>query len=91
MVVDYDGRVLAQADPGPGERVVVAPINIAQLRHERARREGHDMRAHLRTSAHGYLQRDYLPAADAGEITIESLKSRIRKGKEAVNRQQKDR
>src|SRR5213079_1356943 len=26
MVVDYDGRILAQADPGPGEKVVVAPI-----------------------------------------------------------------
>ncbi|OLC44760.1 MAG: hypothetical protein AUH43_17880 [Acidobacteria bacterium 13_1_40CM_65_14] len=24
MIVDYDGRILAQADPGPGEKVVVA-------------------------------------------------------------------
>ena len=23
MVVDYDGRILAQADPGPGEKIVV--------------------------------------------------------------------
>ena len=25
MVVDYDGRILAQADPGPGEKIVVGP------------------------------------------------------------------
>src|SRR5262249_59538071 len=24
MLVDYDGRILAQADPGPGEKIVVA-------------------------------------------------------------------
>ncbi len=91
MVVDYDGRVLAQADAGPGERVVVAPINIDQLRHERARREGHDMRGHLRTSAHDYLKHDYLPPAGDDKITIDSLKARIREGKNTVTRRQKDR
>ncbi|MEJ7617278.1 MAG: nitrilase-related carbon-nitrogen hydrolase [Pyrinomonadaceae bacterium] len=35
QVVDYDGRLLAQATPGPGERIVVAPIDISALRHER--------------------------------------------------------
>ena len=25
MIVDYDGRILAQADPGPGEKIVVGP------------------------------------------------------------------
>ena len=34
MVVDYDGRILAQADPGPGEKIVVAPIDIDALRRE---------------------------------------------------------
>src|SRR5262249_22773403 len=29
MVVDYDGRILAQADPGPGEKIVVGPIDLA--------------------------------------------------------------
>ena len=49
MIVDYDGRLLAQADPGPGEKIVVAPIDIGGLRHARQRRRGHDLRSHLRT------------------------------------------
>jgi predicted amidohydrolase len=67
MVVDYDGRVLAQADPGPGEKVVVAPIDIAALRRERERRIGHDMRAHLRSEVHTYLNGQYLSPAAPGE------------------------
>jgi len=35
MVVDFDGRILAEASPGPGERVVVAPIDIDALRYAR--------------------------------------------------------
>src|SRR5437588_3971547 len=38
MVVDFDGRILSQADPGPGEQVVVGPIDIPPLRAERERR-----------------------------------------------------
>lgn len=52
MVVDFDGRILAQADPGPGEKIVVGPIDIAALRHERGRRRGHDVLSHLRTEAY---------------------------------------
>ena len=37
MVVDYDGRILCQADPGPGEKIVVGPIDPRAL-HERGRR-----------------------------------------------------
>ena len=33
MIVDYDGRIVTQASPGPGERIVVAPVNIDMLRH----------------------------------------------------------
>jgi hypothetical protein len=51
-VVDYDGRILAQASPGPGERIVVAPVDISALRHEREVRRGHHMLAHLRTEAY---------------------------------------
>ncbi len=32
MIVDFDGRILAQADPGPGEKIVVGPIDLAALR-----------------------------------------------------------
>lgn len=49
MIVDYDGRILAEAPAGPGERVVVAPIHLDALREERARRLGHVMPAHLRS------------------------------------------
>ncbi|MCA9284442.1 MAG: hypothetical protein KDA22_04455 [Phycisphaerales bacterium] len=86
MVVDFDGRVLAQADPGPGEKVVVAPIDIAALRAERARRVGHDMRGHLRAEIHPYLSRPTLPKADAHPITVESLRTRIAAGRKAVAR-----
>lgn len=85
MVVDYDGRILAQADAGPGEKVVVAPINIDQLRAERERRIGHDLRAHLRSNVHNYLNRDYLPAAGNEPISIESLKNRISKARQRLH------
>lgn len=52
MAVDFDGRILAQADPGPGERIVVAPIDLAALRFERDRRRGHQMLSHLRSDAY---------------------------------------
>ena len=56
------GRLLAQASPGPGERIVVAPIDISALRHERAIRRGHHMLAHLRTEAYPvYRQHQYPP------------------------------
>jgi len=80
MVVDFDGRLLAQASPGPGERIVVAPIDISALRHERATRRGHHMLAHLRTEAypvyrgHGYPAGDATPAA---ELSYEANNARI--------------
>jgi predicted amidohydrolase len=62
MVADFDGRILAQASPGPGERIVVAPIDVSALRHERATRIGHHMPAHLRTDAYPvYISPRYPP------------------------------
>ncbi len=52
QLVDFEGRILAEASPGPGERIVVATIDIDALRHERATRRGHHMLAHLRTEAY---------------------------------------
>ena len=52
MIVDYDGRILSQADPGPGEKIVVGPIDLAALRSERNRRRGHNLLSHLRTEAY---------------------------------------
>jgi predicted amidohydrolase len=63
QVVDFDGRILAEASPGPGERIVVAPIDIGALRHERDVRRGHHMLAHLRTEAYPlYGVRRFAPA-----------------------------
>ena len=84
MVVDYDGRILAQADPGPGEKVVVAPIDLATLRAERERRIGHDMRSHLRSEAYGYLGQPWFPAAtpDQHPLTNQGIRDRIDQGRQ---------
>ena len=79
MVVDFDGRVLAQASPGPGERIVVAPIDITALRHERATRRGHHMLAHLRTEAYPvYRGHVYPPRGTAAPaLSYEENNARI--------------
>lgn len=64
MVVDFDGRILAQADPGPGEKIVVGPIDLAALRAERRRRKGHNLLSHLRAEA--YTGPRPRPASDPG-------------------------
>ena len=84
MLVNYDGIILAQADPGPGEKVVVAPIDISALRKERERRQGHDMRAHLRSEIHDYAKRPYLPRGGAETRSIESNKRRIKTAKTSL-------
>ena len=83
MVVDYDGRILAQADPGPGEKIVVAPIDLAALRDARQRRVGHDMRSHLRSEIHGYLQTPHLPPAAEAEhpLSADGIRRRIAEGR----------
>jgi predicted amidohydrolase len=65
MVVDFDGRILAEASPGPGERIVVAPVDVSALRHERDVRRGHHTLAHLRTEAYPVYRRRQYPPADA--------------------------
>ncbi len=78
MVVDFDGRVLAQASPGPGERIVVAPVDVSALRHERAARTGHHMLAHLRTEAYPVYRRHlYPPEGAKGALSYEENEARI--------------
>ena len=86
MVVDYDGRILAQADPGPGEKVVVAPIDLLALRAERARRTGHDMRAHLRSEVHDYLRRGWLAPGGEHELSQENIERRIADAKKKLDK-----
>ena len=77
MLVDYDGRILAQADPGPGTKIVVAPIDISALRHDREVRSGHHMMAHLRTEAYPVYNRSYYPPGRwTGEEDLEYDKNR---------------
>jgi predicted amidohydrolase len=72
MVVDYDGRILAQADAGPGEKIVVAPIDLAALRAERERRAGHHMLAHRRPEVYRRAAAPGYPAGGAanGPLTV---------------------
>ncbi len=86
MIVDYDGRILAQADPGPGEKIVVGPIDLASLRAERQRRRGHHMLAHLRTEAYQAYRKPIYPpgGADDGAITMEKNEASIQKGRDII-------
>lgn len=74
MIVDFDGRILAQADPGPVEKIVVGPIDLAALRHERERRRGHHLLAHLRTEAYAAYHHALYPTgvAQSGPPRAES-------------------
>jgi formamidase len=91
QIVDYDGRLLAEASPGPGERIVVAPIDITALRHERAKRTGHHMLAHLRTEAYPVYRRHIYPpntttpatAAPSYEHNIERIEAAKRERESA--------
>ncbi len=82
MAVDWDGRILAQADPGPGEKIVVAPIDIDALRAERERRSGHHMLGHLRTEAYP-LHRRPIFKADKSPPDLQSNEMAIKSGKQS--------
>jgi predicted amidohydrolase len=68
MIVDFEGRVLAKASEGAGEKIVVAPIDVSALRHERKSRKGHHLLSHLRTEAYpAYQKHIYPPKIDETE------------------------
>jgi hypothetical protein len=79
--------VLSQADPGPGEKIVVGPVDIAAIRAERDRRSGHHMLAHRRVEAYTHATRPTYPAgaAKAGPITTEGNEGRTRAAKEVLD------
>lgn len=74
MIVDYDGRVLARAEPGAGERIVVGPIDLDALRHERQRRRAHRLLDHLRTEAYPAYRQAIYPAGrgDHGPVAADT-------------------
>lgn len=82
MIVDFDGRILAKASEGHGEKIVVAPIDISALRHERASRTGHHMLSHLRTEAYPiYGKHVYPPKNPGAELSYELNKELIERSK----------
>jgi len=86
MIVDYDGRILAQADPGPGEKIVVAAIDIEMLRYERATRKAHQMLAHLRAEAYRLYHQALYPAGrwTDTDLTVEKNETLIREAKQRL-------
>jgi predicted amidohydrolase len=61
MIVDYDGRIVAQATPGDGEKITVAPVDVSLLRKERTIRSAHQMLLHFRSEAHPMYERSWFP------------------------------
>ncbi len=88
QVVDFDGRLLAEASPGPGERIVVAPVDVSALRHERETRAGHHMLAHLRTEAYEVYRTPSYPARASQTVPLsyEENGRRIQSAKQALSR-----
>jgi predicted amidohydrolase len=88
MIVDYDGRIVTQAEPGAGDKIVVGPIDMAALRSERQRRRGHHLLAHLRTEAYPAYGQSIYPAGGAGDgpITVEKNDTSHRQACEALKR-----
>ena len=86
QIVDFEGRPVAAATPGPGERIVVGPIDLSALRHERETRVGHHMLAHLRTEAYdvyqrrGYAAGPRVGAAVSYEDNVEAIARAKREG-----------
>ncbi len=83
QIIDCDGRLLAEASPGPGERIVVAPVDISALRHERQTRVGHHMPAHLRTEAYPVYRGTAYPGRShpGTALSYEENQSRIAEAK----------
>ena len=84
MIVDYDGRILAQATSGSGEKVVVGPVDLGSLRQERKVRVGHHMLAHLRSEAHARARAPRFPAGGfaGSDRTFDEMTNRVEEVKE---------
>lgn len=92
MVVDFDGRILAQADPGPGEKIVVSEVDIGTLRHIRKRRAGHHTLAHLRSEAYPMYKQPYYPQGSlsaADNHTVAMNEDRIAEVKQRIETERK--
>ena len=62
QIIDWEGRLIAQAAPGDGERITVGPIDIDMLRWCRKTQLRHNMPAHMRIEAYYcYTKTQYPP------------------------------
>lgn len=61
MIVDYDGRIVAQATPGEGEKITVGPVDVSLLRKERRVRSAHQMLLHFRSESHPMYGKPWFP------------------------------
>jgi len=86
MIVDFDGRVLAEANQGPGEQIVVGPVDLAALRYERTRRRGHVMPAHMRTELYERAGKSIYPPGTGAESPVDVPRNELntRTGRDAV-------
>lgn len=80
IVIDYEGRIVAQSPPGPGTQILVAPINIDSLRDFRRKTYMLSM-MHLRTELYKdiYEQSVFPPAGgvENRDISQTSLRKAI--------------
>jgi len=87
IVVDYEGRIVAQSPPGPCTQILVAPVNIGGLRDFRRQTSMLNM-LHLRTELYRdlYEQTIFPPAGgvDGTEISQTSLRKAIARLKEKL-------
>ena len=84
MIVDPEGRIVVQATPGEGEKIVVGPVDISALRHERRQRQAHQTLPHLRSEAHPMYRSRFYPGgtfAAAEDFTYEENEFRIEQAK----------
>ena len=85
MLVDYDGRIISQANAGAGEQIVVGPIHLSTLREERTRRQGHAMLAHLRTELYPAGRATMFPGSPTpDDRTVDGLDRIVRETKNRI-------
>ena len=74
------------ANPGPGDQIVVGPIDLAAVRHERHRRRGHHMLAHLRNETYASYRQPIYPAGSAIDgLSLGKNEDAIQQGRQSLD------
>lgn len=84
MIVDWEGRTLAEA--GRGECIIAAALDIDMLRHVRLNSRLHNMLAHLRSSAYDYWKMQpygsHPEYAKKSDLTVQELDDAIKESRD---------